>query len=73
MTKIYVSEFHGCAYALVKDDDSDGDYLIQTPMFADNTFSLLDDDWVEVDELALLGEEAVHQEHINFVHSILSK
>ena len=73
MDKIYISEFHGCAYAMVKDVDSDGDYLIMTPMMTDNTFSMNDDDWTEVDELALLGEESAHLEHINFVHSILSK
>ena len=69
----YISEFHGCAYRLVKDLDSDGDYLIYTPLLTDNTFSENDEDWIEVDDMALLGEEKVHQDHIAMVYEVLSK
>ena len=72
LDKIYISQFHGCAYAVVKDLDSDGDFLITTPMFKDDTFSLNEDDWTEVDEMALLGEEPCHREHIDHVWSVLN-
>ena len=40
---IYLSDFHGCAYAL------DDDYLIMTPMHDDCTFDSCFDNWIEVD------------------------
>ena len=69
----YVSQDHGCVYAMIKDQDSDGDYLVMTPMNADNTFSLNDDDWVEVDEMALLGEEQHIQDHVEQVWKALKE
>ena len=68
---MYVSEEHGCVYALVKDQDSDGDYMVMTPMNADNTFSMDDIDWVEVDEMALLGEEQCIRDHVEMVYQLL--
>ena len=67
----YISDFHGCVYRLVRDLDSDGDYLIYTPLNEDGTYSENDEDWVEVDDLAFLGEEKVHQDHIEFVYNTL--
>ena len=70
--KFYVSTFHGCVYSIIKDQDSDGDYLVHTPLFADNTFCPDIDQWVEVDELALLGEERCHQEEVDRAWTILT-
>ena len=70
---IYISEFHGCAYRIQRDLDSDGDYLLHTPISTDDTFSLDDDDWIEVDELALLGEDEDHRLHIEFVWDLLRR
>ena len=69
---IYISEFHGCAYRIVKDVDSDGDFLEMTPLSTDNTFSLNDEDWIEVDEMALLGEEKVHQDEVTKAYEVLA-
>ena len=43
MHHIYLSDFHGCAYAL------DEGVLISTPMFEDLTYDTSFDNWVEVD------------------------
>ena len=69
---IYVSEDHGCVYRLYRDVDSDGDYLLYTPLNQDNTFSLNDDDWIEVDEMAMLGEEQEVQDAVANVWKTLS-
>ena len=68
---ILLSEEHGCVYGLVHDLDSDGDYLIQTPRNADGTWSEADEDWCEVDELALLGEEPEVQDYVERVWKAL--
>ena len=70
---IFFSQPHGCVYGIVKDVDSDGDYLIQTPMNADNTWSEDDADWCEVDEMALLGEEEDIRLHVEQVWDILRR
>jgi len=58
---VYLSDFHGCAYAL------DDGVLITTPLHEDLTYDTCWDNWVEVDQLALLGEEQQHQEHVSWV------
>ena len=70
---VYVSAFHGCAYAIVRDNDTDGDYLIMTPQFTDGSYDPDQNNWAEVDEMALLGEEACHREHIDFVWEALQQ
>ena len=67
MSNIYISDFHGCAYSMVRDLDSDGDYLIYTPLFTDGTYEEDLGEWAEVDHMALLGEEEVHQVHVEWV------
>ena len=69
---VYVSDNHGCAYRIFKDVDSDGDYLIYTPLNQDNTFSMDDDEWIEVDEMALLGEEQEVRDEVEKVWKTLS-
>ena len=69
----YISQAHGCVYSLIHDDDSDGDYLIYTPLNADDTFTLNDDDWTEVDDMALLGEEQHIQDEVAHVYDVLSQ
>ena len=70
---IYISENHGCVYRIYQDVYSDVDYLIYTPLNQDNTFSMNDDDWIEVDEMALLGEEKEVQDYIEFVFDYLQE
>ena len=57
---IYLSEQHGCAYAL------DDDYLIMTPMDEDCTFDSCFDNWVEVDFTSFQqgSDEIVHAEWV---------
>ena len=64
MSNVYVSEFHGCVYAICQDVDSDGDYLICTPQYSDGSYDTDRDNWVEVDELALLGEEQAVRDEV---------
>ena len=70
---VFYSDFHGCVYGLVRDLDSDGDYLMTTPQNADGTWSENEDDWYEVDEMALLGEEEDHRLHVEFVYDLLRR
>ena len=65
-----ISEKHGCAYALEESPDF-GDHLIHTPLNPDGTYSTNENDWCEVDELALLGEEQDIQDEIKRVWSEL--
>ena len=67
----YVSEQHGCVYRLQQDQDSDGDWLEYTPQNDDGTWSQDDDDWAEVDQLSLLGEEEDVRLHIDWVEDRL--
>ena len=64
---IYLSEFHGCAYAL------DGNVLITTPLNEDLTYDTCLDNWVEVDyyELRDIGEE--HEAHVDWVLAHLTR
>ena len=65
MTNVYLSDFHGCAYAL------DDNCLTYTPLNADGTYEQDRDEWCEVDHLALLGEEQDHQLHVEWVQDHL--
>ena len=62
---VYVSQAHGCAYAL------DGEDLIMTPVHDDLTYDTCWDNWVEVDHMSLLGEEQSIQDHIAWVEAKL--
>ena len=69
----YVSDTHGCVYGLWTDEDSDGDVLLQTPQFADGSYSMDEDDWTEVDHLALLGEDEDVRLHVEWVSDMLTR
>ena len=72
MTALYFSEPHGCVYAIHKDLDSDGDYLICTPHYNDGSYDTNQDNWIEVDEMALLGEEEAVQKEIEYAWKVLT-
>ena len=61
---ILLCEDHGCAYSI----DSEGT-LFYTPLNQDNTIDT--SDWIEVDHMAILGEEQEIQDLINEVHEKL--
>lgn len=61
----FISQILGCAYAL------EGDVLIATPLNTDGTFDSNIDNWTEVDQLAILGEEQWIQDEINRADNIL--
>ena len=61
----FISQILGCAYSL------DGDVLIVTPLNTDGTFDSNIDNWTEVDELAILGEEQWIQDEIDRADNIL--
>ena len=63
---IYVSEQHGCVYTL------QDNVLLMTPQFTDGSYDLNTDNWTEVDEMSLLGEEQSIQDHVNYVITTLS-
>lgn len=67
INNIYLSDFHGCAYAL------DDDCLIMTPMHDDMTYDTCIDNWVEVDHMALLGEDGDHRLHVEWVEDMLRR
>ena len=67
INNIYLSDFHGCAYAL------DDDVLITTPLYEDLTFDTCFDNWCEVDHMALLGEDEDHRLHIEWVEDKLRR
>ena len=71
INNVFVSNEHGCVYAIVKDIDSDGDFLIQTPQFADGSYDPDQDNWAEVDEMALLGEDQSVRDHVELVWATL--
>ncbi len=73
MSNVYVSEQHGCVYAIYRDLDSDGDYLISTPQDVDGSYDKDQDNWVEVDEMSLLGEDQDVQLHIEHVWDTLRR
>ena len=62
---IYVSEQHGCVYTL------QDNVLLMTPQFTDGSYDSDTDNWIEVDELSLLGEEQSIQDHIQKVITTL--
>ena len=62
---IYVSEQHGCVYTL------QDNVLLMTPQFTDGSYDSDTDNWIEVDELSLLGEEQSIQDHIQQVITTL--
>ena len=47
----YIDESRGCVFTLIKDVDSDGDYLIYTPLFAEGPelYDLNEDNWADVE------------------------
>ena len=61
----FISQILGSVYAL------EDDVLIATPLDIDGTFDSNFDNWIEVDHLALLGEEQWIQDEINRVDSTL--
>ena len=61
MKNIFISEQHGCVYTL------DDNVLLTTPQFTDGRYDENVDNWDEVDELALLGEEQSIQDHVSYV------
>ena len=61
----FISQILGSVYAL------EDDVLIATPLDIDGTFDSNLDNWIEVDHLALLGEEQWIQDEINRVDSTL--
>jgi len=65
MNSVYVSQQHGCVYAI------DGDALIYTPMMTDDSYDVNQDNWDEVDEMSLLGEEQHIRDHIEMVWATL--
>ena len=67
MGPAYVSEYHGCVYGLMEDN------LFYTPQFSDGTFSHDEEDWVEVDHLALLGEDQDVRLHVEWVEDMLRR
>ena len=71
MAIVYESAAHGCVYQLILDDDSDGDYLICTPMMTDGSYEQDRDEWVEVDEMALLGEDQEVRDQVDFIYEVL--
>tara|TARA_Y100000768_G_scaffold332281_1_gene271839 strand:- start:21 stop:254 length:234 start_codon:yes stop_codon:yes gene_type:complete len=70
---VYVCEEHGSVYALFRDQDSDGDCLLQTPMFTDGSYDQNQDNWAEVDMMALFGEEQEIQDKVNFIFDYLQQ
>ena len=64
--KIFISKEHGCAYRL------DDNVLLQTPMYVGGGIETADDNWSEVDEMALLGEEQSVQDYMSYVIQTLS-
>ena len=65
---IFASSAHGCVYQLVKDHDSDGDYLISTPMLSDGSYDTNRDHWDVVD---MIEDQDI--EHVNYVYQILQE
>jgi len=61
----YLSDQHGCVYGLI-----DG-ALFYTPQYVDGVWSTDEDDWVEVDHLALLGEDEDVRLHVEWVEDLL--
>ena len=70
---VLFSEEHGCVYGVAADLDSDGDVLLVTPQNIDGTWSEDEDDWVEVDHMALLGEEEAVRAHVDDVFQLLQR
>ena len=78
MNNIFISQQHGCVYAILKEEDCDrpfsyGEFLIYTPLMNDGSYDTNQDNWDEVDEMALLGEEQHIQTHIQEVIDTLRK
>ena len=65
--KIFKSEQHGCVYTL------DDNVLLYTPQFIDGTYDENVENWGEVDEMALLGEDQSVQDHVSYVIKTLSR
>ena len=64
--KIFISKEHGCVYTL------EDNVLLQTPQFTDGRYDENVDNWSEVDEMALLGEDQSVQDYMSYVIQTLS-
>ena len=62
---MFISETLGGVFAI------EDDVLINTPMFKDGTFDDNKDEWIEVDHMALLGEEKYIQDEVARIENIL--
>jgi len=62
---MFISKTLGGVFAI------ENDVLISTPMLKDQTFDDNKDEWVEVDHMALLGEEKYILDEVNRIESIL--
>ena len=67
MNHVYLSDFHGCAYGLMDN------VLIMTPLHEDLTYDTCTDNWVEVDHMALLGEDGDTRLHVEWVEDMLRR
>ena len=63
----YVSDQHGCVYGII--DDA----LFFTPQFSGGGYSTDEDDWAEVDHMAMLGEDGDVRLHIEWVEDMLRR
>jgi hypothetical protein len=61
----FISSILGCVYTLIDDE------LFYTPMMKDGSFSNNEEDFVEVDHMALLGEEEFIRQEVERVENIL--
>ena len=61
---MYQCDLHGCVYSI----DCEG-VLFSTPQFNDDTINLTD--WIEVDHMAMLGEEQSVRDTIDTIHEKL--
>ena len=59
---------HGCVYGMGTDKT-----LLYTPYNQDDTISLKDEDWIEVDFMSLLGEEEEILQSVKSVEEFLIK
>ena len=49
---VYIAEDMGSVFAIFRDQDSDGDCLIQTPLYTDGTYDHNQDNWAEVEDMS---------------------
>jgi len=75
MNNMIISQKHGCVYSLIQEEDMhrpvSWEFLIYTPLMIDGSYDTNQDNWDEVDEMSLLGEEQHIQDHIELVRNTL--